>query len=147
MCALLWAKDNGIMTLINAEDCIAGRLASLVAKRLLKGEDIVIVNAEKSIVSGNPKAVEEFFSEKVKRGDPYHGPFYPKSPEGVLRRIVRGMLPFHKPRGREAYRRLKVYRSVPEELKVGEMETIGKAKAKLEHKFVYLGKICKKLGG
>jgi large subunit ribosomal protein L13 len=147
MCSLLWAKDDGMMTVINAEDCIAGRLASHVAKRLLKGEEIVIVNAEKAIVSGNPKAVEGFFAEKIKRGDPYHGPFYPKLPEKILRRIVRGMLPFGKPRGREAYRRLKVYRSVPEDFKGKGMETIGKAKGKLEHKFVYLGKVSEKFGG
>ncbi len=134
------------MTVINAEDCIAGRLASLVAKRLLKGEEIVVVNAEKAIVSGNPKAVEKFFSEKIKRGDPYYGPFYPKPPERILRRIVRGMLPFGKSRGREAYRRLKVYRSVPDEFKGKEMETMGNAKGKLEHKFVYLGRISEKFG-
>jgi len=135
------------MTVINAEDCIAGRIASYVAKRLLKGEEIMIVNAEKAIVSGNPKAVEKFFGEKIKRGDPYHGPFYPKPPERILRRIIRGMLPYHKSRGREAYRRLKVYRSVPEEMKGEEMETIGKAKGKLEHKFVYLGNVSEKFGG
>ena len=135
------------MNVINAEDCIAGRLASYVAKRLLKGEEIVVVNAERAIVSGNPKAVETFFEEKIKRGDPYHGPFYPKRPEGILRRIVRGMLPYHKTRGREAYRKLKVYRSVPEEFKGKGMETIGKAKGRLEHKFVYLGNMCEKFGG
>lgn len=135
------------MAVINAEDCIAGRLASYVAKRLLKGEEIMIINAEKAIVSGNPKAVEEFFGERIKRGDPYHGPFYPKPPERILRRMVRGMLPFHKSKGREAYRRLKVYKSVPENLKGKETETIGKAKGKLEHKFVYLGKISEKFGG
>lgn len=135
------------MTVINAEDCIAGRIASYVAKRLLRGEEIVIVNAEKAIVSGNLKAVESFFAEKIKRGDPYHGPFYPKLPERILRRIVRGMLPFNKPRGREAYRRLKVYKSVPDDLKGEEMETIGKAKGRLEHKFVYLGKVSEKFGG
>lgn len=134
-------------TIINAEDCIAGRLASCVAKRLLKGEEITIVNAEKAIVSGNPKAVERFFEEKIRRGDPYHGPFYPKRPEGILRRMVRGMLPFSKPRGREAYRRLKVYKSVPDEFKGEEMEIVDKARGKLEHKFVYLGKIAQKFGG
>ena len=34
--------DNSII--INAEDTITGRLASLVAKRLLSGEQIIIVN-------------------------------------------------------------------------------------------------------
>ena len=135
------------MKVINAEDCVAGRLASFVAKRLLKGEEIVVVNAEKAIVTGNPKVVEKFFGEKIKRGDPYHGPFYPKKPERILRRIVRGMLPYHKPRGKSAYKRLKVYRSVPKEFVNMESEVIGKAKGKFECKFVYLEDISKKFGG
>ncbi len=135
------------MKIVNAEDCVVGRLASFVAKRLLKGEEIVIVNAEKALVTGNPKAIEKFFGEKIKRGDPYHGPFYPKKVENMLRRIIRGMLPFHKPRGRNAYKRLKVYKSVPEEFKNMESEVISKAKSKSECKFVYLEDLSKKFGG
>ena len=132
------------MTVINADNCVAGRLASYVAKRLLKGEEIIIVNAEKAIITGNPKAIEAFFDERIKRGDPYHGPFYPKKPERILRRIVRGMLPFHKPRGRDAYRRLKVYVAVPEEYKNEQAEVIGKARSRTESKFVYLQDITKR---
>lgn len=132
------------MTVINAENCVAGRLASFVAKRLLKGEEIAVVNAEKAIVTGNPDAINAFFEQKIKKGDPYHGPFYPKTPERILRRIIRGMLPFHKPRGRDAYRRLKVYVSVPDELKNEETEVIGKALNKSECKFVYVGDVSKK---
>ncbi len=135
------------MKVINAENCVAGRLSSFVAKMLLKGEEIVIVNAEKAIVTGNPKETERFFDEKIKRGDPYHGPFYPKKPERILRRIVRGMLPHHKPRGKSAYKRLKVYKSVPKEFGNMESEVIGKAKSKSECKFVYLEDLSKKIGG
>lgn len=135
------------MTVINAEDCVLGRIASFVAKRLLKGEDIVIVNAERAVVTGNPKATEGFFREKIGRGDPYHGPFYPKRSEEMLRRVVRGMLPYHKPRGREAYRKLKVYRSVPEDFKNDQKEVVEKARMKAECKFIYLGDLSKKFGG
>jgi large subunit ribosomal protein L13 len=131
------------MAVLNAENCVAGRLASIVAKRLLKGEEIMLINAEKARVNGNPEAIRAFFDEKIKRGDPYHGPFYPKTSERLLRRIIRGMLPFHKPRGREAYKRLKVYSAVPDELKNEKAEVIGKALSKKETKFVYLGDIAK----
>jgi len=126
------------MIVINAEGCVAGRLASVVAKRLLKGEEIVIINAEKAVVNGNPEAIARIFEEKIKRGDPYHGPFYPKTPERILRRMVRGMLPFHKPSGRDAYRRLKVYVSVPQELKDEQAETLKNAKGKFKCKCVCL---------
>jgi large subunit ribosomal protein L13 len=135
------------MVVIDADGCVAGRLASSVAKRLLEGEEIIIVNAENAVVSGNPKAIEKFFLEKVDKGDPYHGPFYPKDSEKVLRRIIRGMLPFHKTSGREAFRRLKVYRSVPDELKNEGIEVIEKAKIRLDHKFSYLKNISKRIGG
>ncbi len=134
------------MSVINAEDCVAGRLASLVAKRLLNGEEITIVNAEKAVVTGNPKAIEAFFSEKIKRGDPYHGPFYPKQPERILRRIIRGMLPFHKPRGRTAYRKLKVFRSVPAMLRNEQTETVAGAKRKITCKSLSIENVSRKFG-
>jgi large subunit ribosomal protein L13 len=134
------------MVVINAENCVAGRLASLVAKRLLNGEEITIVNAEKALVTGNPKAIEAFFGEKIKRGDPYHGPFYPKQPERILRRIIRGMIPFHKPRGRTAYKRLKVFRSVPAALKNEQAEVVTAAKRSVTCKFVYIEDLSKKFG-
>jgi large subunit ribosomal protein L13 len=134
------------MTVINAEKCVAGRLASLVAKRLLKGEEIVIINAEKAIITGNPKAAETFFRGKISRGDPYHGPFYPKQPERILRRIIRGMLPHHKPRGRTAYGRLKVYRSVPASYESGEAETVSAAKRKITCKSVSIENLSRKFG-
>lgn len=132
------------MAVINAENCVAGRLASIVAKRLLKGEEIMLINAEKAIVNGDPEAISEFFEEKIKRGDPYHGPFYPKTPERILRRIIRGMLPFHKPRGRDAYKRLKVYVAVPDDLKKEKAEVASKALSKAEAKFVYLRDVAKR---
>jgi len=131
---------------VDAKDSIAGRLASVVAKELLKGKSVFVVNAEKAVVSGDPKHTGDKFVEKVNRGDPYHGPFYPKVPDRVLKRIVRGMLPYNKPRGREALKRLKVYISIPEELKGKEFAKIKEAENKLEGKFVTIGKLSEKLG-
>jgi large subunit ribosomal protein L13 len=135
------------MVVIDADNCIAGRLASSLAKRLLKGESIQVVNAEKSVMSGNPKANLEFFREKIGKGDPYHGPFYPKHADRILRRMVRGMLPYHKPKGRNAYRRLKVYISVPDELKGLKPEVLEKTVNRLDSKYTTLGKLTERLGG
>ena len=44
------------MKIIDASECIMGRLASSVAKTLLKGEEVHIVNAENAVISGS-KAV------------------------------------------------------------------------------------------
>ena len=105
------------MKVYDATDQILGRFATRIAKELLKGENIRIVNCEKAVISGNPKTTEKHYFERRKRGDPIHGPFYPRTPDGIVRRTIRGMLSYHKPRGREAFKRLRVYVNIPDELK------------------------------
>jgi len=128
--------------IVDATDAILGRLASKIAKELLKGNQITIINAEKVIVSGNPKASVKRFFEKRKRGDRRKGPFYPRYPERILRRVIRGMLPYKKDKGRRALKRLKVYRD-SHKLKG---EKISKTSDKLRAKYTNLGEICKELG-
>ncbi len=107
------------MKVIDADNLIMGRLASIVAKDLLKGEKIVITNAEKSVISGNKKAIQEKYAHRMERKSIINpqrfGPKFPRRPDGILRRTVRGMLPYKTARGREAYKRLKVYVGTPEE--------------------------------
>ncbi len=131
---------------INADNCIAGRVASCAAKMLMGGKRVYIANAEKAVISGKPEVILETYKKKRRRGDPYHGPFYPKRPEDILRRIVRGMVPRREPKGRNAMRRLRVFMSVPEEFKDSDFETIEKTKNKLVHKYVTLEKISRGLG-
>jgi len=113
---------------INAEGLVAGRLASVIAKRLLRGERIVVVNVEKAIITGKPKRVLNWYMKRVSEWRTYYnpekrGPKVPRRPDKVFKRMVRGMLPHKKPRGREALRRLKVYMGVPEEYKNAKMES------------------------
>jgi large subunit ribosomal protein L13 len=128
----------------NAENSVAGRAASIAAKELLKGRKVSIVNAEKSVVMGNPKYTIGLFKEKVSRGDPYKGPFYPKRPDRILKRMVRGMVPYKKPMGKRAFRRLRVYISVPEGMKEKELKPLP---AKRGGKFITLGKLAAELRG
>jgi len=109
---------------IDAENCVAGRVASSAAKLLLQGKAVKIVNAEKALVSGNPKSTLDRFKIKTGRGDPLHGAFYPKRPERILKRMVRGMIPYKKPMGKKAFKALRVYISVPEELKGRQMQKV-----------------------
>ena len=130
---------------IDAKDCIAGRLASIVAKDLLKDKKVMIVNAEAAIVSGDPDYNIKKFKEKVDRGDPYHGPFYPRRPDQVVKRFVRGMLP-KSARGRAALKNLKVFLSVPPELAGKEFTRPEQARNELASKFTTLGNIAVKVG-
>ena len=105
------------MAVIDATGLILGRMASVVAKRLLLGEEITIVNAEKAVIVGNKEEILERYREKRERGHKYKGPFFPKMPHLIVKRTIRGMLPWKTKRGREAFKRLKVHIGVPEDLK------------------------------
>lgn len=102
---------------IDAKDKIAGRLASFVAKELLKGNKVVVLNVEKAIISGDKEDIIEEFKKRRERGDPYKGPFYPRYPDEIFRRMVRGMLPYKKYRGKIALKNLKIFYGIPEEYK------------------------------
>jgi large subunit ribosomal protein L13 len=131
---------------INAEGLILGRLASVVAKRLLDGEAIIITNAEKSIVIGSKDAIINNYLEKRARTHARKGPKFPRMPDRILKRTVRGMLPYQQARGRTALKNLKVYIGVPKEFAKSKTETIEKAKNIDNEKFLELGAISRYLG-
>jgi large subunit ribosomal protein L13 len=136
------------MKIYDAENQILGRMSSVIAKQLLEGEKVVIVNCEKAVLSGNPKTKKEFYHHRVKRGDPIHGPFFPKQSYNIFRRTIRGMLPWDRTRGREAYKNLQVFTGVPEELKGRTFQKISEADAsKLKRKYITLGEISLAVGG
>ncbi|MHC1636261.1 MAG: 50S ribosomal protein L13 [Candidatus Methanospirareceae archaeon] len=127
---------------------ILGRLASVVAKELLKGKRITIVNAEKVIISGSKERVFSDYKEKRDRGSREKGPYFPKMPDRIVRRTIRGMLPYKKEKGREALSRLQVYISIPKEYEKVEKRRIEEADGKRLSSFRYvtLEEVSKKLG-
>jgi len=132
---------------IDASGAILGRLASIVAKRLLSGERVVIVNAEKAVLSGKRLSLLREMKEFLQVGHPGKGPHHPRRPDRILRRTIRGMLPRRKPKGVEAYRRLKVYLGVPKEYEGVEFEVVSEAKVdKLRCPYVTLGELAKGIG-
>lgn len=137
------------MIVIDAKDCIAGRVAAYAAKKALLGEHIAIVNSESAVISGNKQRIIADFLQKRNRGTWATGPFYLRQPDRLLRRIIRGMLPYKKERGRNAYKHILCYVGLPQELKDLTKETLlGAQKAKLPHlKYMALGEISKLLGG
>lgn len=113
--------------IIDAKGLILGRMASIVAKRLLNGERIIIVNAGGAVISGERLGIIRRAHEYIRIGHPGKGPLHPRRPDKIVKRAIRGMLPYKRARGREALRRLRVYIGVPEELKGRSMETIPEA--------------------
>lgn len=130
---------------IDATNAVLGRLASYAAKQALLGKQVVIVNAEKAIIVGKKENIIKDYVEKLQRGRGWQkGPYWPRQAERLLRRTIRGMLPWKKARGREAYKLVKCYKGVPEEFKNSEMVRL-KTKKYLD--FLTLGEVEKLLRG
>ena len=142
-------KPKEIIT-IDAKDCIAGRICSHISKLLLKGHHVRVVNAEKSMISGNRYKTIEIYKEYLEISsatNPIHGPFHPRKPDRILTRMVRGMLPKRKPSGLTALKRLRVYVAVPPELKNTKLESFEDTKIrKPSSYFISLGEVAKQIG-
>ena len=113
--------------IINAEGLIAGKIAAYAAKQALLGEKVDIINAEKACITGSKKNLLENYAAKVKRGNPFKGPYFPTTPDRILRRTVRGMLPWKIHRGKDAYKRVMCYLGVPDGLQGKEVITLKQA--------------------
>jgi large subunit ribosomal protein L13 len=134
-------------TIINAENLILGRMASVIAKQLLEGETITVVNAEKAVLSGRKKSRVREAKDYLEVGHPKKGPFHYRKPDRIVRRTVRGMLPYKKPKGKDAYKRLVVCIGTPEELQDQKMDTLAEADAqKLTCPYFTLGELAKEIG-
>jgi large subunit ribosomal protein L13 len=136
------------MVLINADGLIVGRLASIVAKKLLEGDEVMIINAEKAILSGAKAAIFREYQEAYVRGSKEHGPYFPKRPDALLKRTIRGMLPDKKQRGKDAMARLRVYIGTPFEFDGQPAVTLEQASVNRlsSYKYMQLGELSKLLG-
>ncbi len=117
-------------TVIDASGLVLGRAASLIAQRLLSGESIVVVNAEQAVVTGSRSTVLGYYTAARARGSVRSGPHFPRYPDRIFRRTVRGMLPHLKTRGKVAFDRLVVHIGVPPEVKDLPRTTLDRAKAR-----------------
>jgi large subunit ribosomal protein L13 len=116
--------------IIDAKDATLGRLCTNVAKNLLNGEEIAIVNSEKAIISGKKPMIKARYKQKREVGTYRKGPFFPRMPDRIVKRSVRGMIPYQTPHGRAAYKRLKCYIGIPKEFEGKKLETIKEAEKK-----------------
>ena len=139
------------IVIVDATNMILGRLAARIAKMLLQGKRVIVINAEKAVISGEKDRILEKYKKLwgIKtRTNPRKGPFHYSRPDLFLKRRIRGMLPFKKPRGRKAFRRLRVFVGTPPEFKKAEkvvFEDIDATK-KLKCKWMTVGELLKYFG-
>lgn len=130
--------------IIDAEGQVLGRLASQVAKRVMEGKEVKVVNCDKTIITGDPDETIEECLEKKGIGDPHHGPYSFENPEGIFRRTVRGMLPMKKSKGERALKNLKTYSRNPLD---EEGEKISKGTEEITTNYITLEKLSERIGG
>lgn len=132
-------------TIIDANGATLGRLSTNAAKRLLNGEEIAVINSEKAIISGKKSAIKNRYKDKREVGTYRKGPFFPRMPDGIVKRTIRGMISYQTPRGRASFKRLKCYIGVPKEFEGKKFETIEEAK-KQPVDYITIEELSKLLG-
>ncbi|MCL7418370.1 MAG: 50S ribosomal protein L13 [Halalkalicoccus sp.] len=129
---------------VDARDCILGRVASQVAEAALSGQRVAVVNAESAVITGNDDDIMSVYQKRAEVGSD-RGPYYPKRPDGLMKRAIRGMIPYKTTRGREAFENVRVYVGNPldEEGEVLEDTSLDRLS---NIKFVSLGEVSENLG-
>jgi large subunit ribosomal protein L13 len=136
--------------IVDATDCIAGRMCSRVSKLLLKGNRVSIVNSENAMLSGDKYKTIDLYKEFLEINsvtNPIHGPFHPRRPDTILTKMVRGMIPKTKTSGIEAFKRLRVYIGTPHGLSIRKIESFEDTKiTKSPSRYISVGEVAKQIG-
>ena len=142
-------RDRAVI--IDAEGLILGRMASYIAKLLLSGYKVIVVNAEKAIISGERKRVINGY-KLLLRVKTHRNPYKqsrkrPRTPERIVKEAVRGMLPRDSWKGKQALTRLRVYVSIPKEFENKPRIKIENAHyTKLKGEYISVAEVARELG-
>jgi large subunit ribosomal protein L13 len=107
------------MTVIDGTDLVLGRLASNVAKRLMNGEQVELINAESIRRIGSQADIVQHYRQKralQNKGTPEKSPHHSRVPHLFVKRVIRGMVPWKEARGKKAMKFLRVYAGNPKNL-------------------------------
>ncbi len=130
--------------IIDGKACVAGRIASFVAKKALQGSKIIILNCNDIVIIGKKKDILLRYRNRFILGHAgQKGPHFSRVSDRIMRRIIRGMLPRKKTKGREALRRILCFKDIPEKYKTSEKIIVAKADA---INFLKLKDICILIG-
>ena len=136
---------------VDGTNMIAGRVASNVAKLLRKGNRVSIVNCDKIMMSGRKAKIIGEYEDFLKIHSiihPQHGPFHPRRPDTIMKRMIRGMLPTEKPSRKTDLARLRTYIGVPREVKGIEKIQFEKAKIRNDSsKYTTMAELSRYIGG
>lgn len=113
--------------IIDASQGSLGRIAAFAAKQSLLGKEVIIVNCNDAVITGKPRTtIANYQQKRARGGSAQKGPYFPKNPERLMKRTVRGMLSYKQGRGDAAFKRIMCYNETPEEYKDAEKTSMKK---------------------
>ena len=137
--------------IVDATNLILGRMATYVAKQALKGKRVVVLNAERAVISGTKGRVVARAKQKLQTrtlASQEKAPTHPRRPDTYVRRVIRGMLPWKKPRGKEAFHRVRVFIGTPPDYQGKPTVRIGDADAsRLRVPYISVHQLSEEIGG
>ena len=137
--------------IVDASNMILGRMATYVAKRALEGKRMIIINAERAVISGTKARVVARAKTKLKTrtlANQAKAPTHPRRPDNYVRRVVRGMLPWKKSRGKDAFKRVRVFIGTPADYQGKTPVKIEDANAsRLRVPYVSVAQLAEEIGG
>lgn len=136
--------------IVDAKDLLVGRMAVHVAKAALLGSEVHVINCEKAVKSGSKAEVVNAYIHRVQRGVPAKGPYVHRKSHDIVKRVIRGMVPYRKEHGKKAFSRIKCYNGVPAAFAGKESEFVTFADANVSklpmYKYVTIERISQVLG-
>ena len=136
---------------VDGTNLIAGRVCSNVAKLLRKGNRVSIVNCEKIMISGKKASIIGEYEDFLKISSiihPQHGPFHPRRPDTIIKRMIRGMQTKEKPSKKTDLARLRTYIGVPKEVKGLKKIQIENSKiTRVSSKYTTMAELSRYIGG
>ena len=129
---------------VDTRDCILGRVASQVADAALDGQRVAVINAESAVITGGKEDIMSVYRKRTEIGSD-RGPYYPKRPDGIMKRAIRGMIPYKTTRGREAFENVRVYVGNPHDRDAEVLDDTSLDRLS-NIKFVQLGEVSDNLG-
>ncbi len=135
---------------VDGKDKVLGRVGSQVAKLLLNENNVTIVNSEQMVITGHSADIIAKYKQLLElkdKANPEHSPYWPRRPDMFVKRVIRGMLPYKRPKGKTAFKKLRVYIGVPEELKNAKHYDIkSKKPSEIFEKTISVKTLTEKLG-
>lgn len=138
------SKEKTEVIIIDGKNAVLGRMAAFAAKQALIGKKVAVINCEDIIIIGKPSSILAHYKEKVARGHPLTGPHFPRASDRIVRRTIRGMLPYKKSRGMDAFRRVMCYSGIPAEYASKKSMNLGKNVLSTT-RYITLAKLCRHL--